>query len=127
MVDLKLCHQAQIELYYEGYIYPFIGNANLKELIEMRADKINSDNFYFYNKDARQTYFSHLACIEQCICILFSEPDPRLAEIKLMYKQQRAAMEQELRELRFNLKFKNIPDEEKAQLRKILSSLLFKK
>jgi len=127
MVDLKLCHQPQIELYYEGYIYPFIGNASLKELIEMRIDKINSDNFCFYNKDARQTYFSHLSCIEQCICILFSEPDPRLAEIKLIHKQQRAVMEHELRILRFNLILKNIPAEEKENLRKILFSLLVRK
>jgi hypothetical protein len=127
MVDLKLRHQPQIEFYYEGYIYPFIGNANLKELIEMRTDKINSDNFFFYNKDARQTYFSHLSCIEQCICILFSVPEPRFAEIKLMRKQQRAIMDNYLRRLRFNLIFKNIPTEEKKNLRKILFSPLVKK
>lgn len=79
MFSSKGKHLPQIEYYYDGYIYPFIGTAGLTELIAMRNSKLNSDNFSFYNKDARNTYFEHLSCIEECIRILISNPTPEEA------------------------------------------------
>lgn len=72
-------HAPQLRYYYDGYIYPFVGNASLKELIEMKDKMKSNNNFSFYNKDARNTYFAHLECVHECIRILFSEPDPSYA------------------------------------------------
>jgi hypothetical protein len=80
-------HLPQVCYFYDGYIFPFIGKADLKTLIDWRHDKLKSDSFYGYSKDARNTYFDHLACIEQCIRILFSNPNPEFA-ISELNKQQ---------------------------------------
>ena len=84
----------QITYYYEGYLYPFIGNAGLAELINMRNEKIHSDTFSYYNKDARNTYFEHLQCIEQCIKILMSNPTPEVA-INALEKKRKDKIESE--------------------------------
>ncbi len=72
-------HLPQIQAWYEGELYPFFAGASLKELIAMRNQKLNSDTFCFYNKDARAVYFEHLSAIEQCIRILLAEPLPHRA------------------------------------------------
>lgn len=87
MVKNEFKHLPQIEYYYDGYVYPFIGNADLKTLIQWRTDKLNSDSFFGYSKDARKTYFEHLYCIEECCRILFSNPNPEFA-ISELNKQQ---------------------------------------
>jgi len=87
MKQYKGEHLPQIEYYYDGYVYPFIGNADLKTLIEWRTHKLNSDSFWCYSKDARNTYFEHLWCIEECCRILFSNPNPEFA-ISELNKQQ---------------------------------------
>ena len=83
MTKNKITFLPQIECFYDGHIYPFIGDADLKTLVQWRLEKIQSDTFFHYNKDARATYFEHLACIEQCIRILFSNPTPEPA-LKLL-------------------------------------------
>lgn len=83
----------QIEYFYDGYIYPFIGDTDLKTLINWRIDKLNSDFFMSYNKDARNTYFEHLSCIEQCIRILFSNPSPEFSLHELAKKQKNIGIE----------------------------------
>jgi len=83
MDEMNGVHLPQIEWFYDegenGRIYPFIGKADLKTLIEWRTSKINSETFNYYSKDARYTYFQHLDCIEQCVKILFSNPTPNFA------------------------------------------------
>lgn len=89
-------HLPQIEYFYDGYIYPFIGNADLKTLIKWRTDKINSDSLSLYNKEARNTYLEHLECIEQCIKILLSNPNPDFS-IDMLAKQQEERVLKELK------------------------------
>ena len=76
-------HLPQIEWFYDedicGSIFPFIGMADLKTLIEWRTSKVNANSVIGYNKDARNTYFQHIDCIEECIKILFSNPTPEFA------------------------------------------------
>lgn len=83
MYEMNGVHLPQIEWFYDegenGGMYPFIGKADLKTLIEWRISKINSETFNYYSKDARNTYYQHLDCIEQCIRILFSNPTPEFA------------------------------------------------
>lgn len=86
MNQYKGKHLPQIAYFYDGYIYPFIGDADLNRLIKWRLEKLNS-GYWGYNKDARNTYFEHLGCIEQCIVILFSNPTPEFA-INELNKQQ---------------------------------------
>lgn len=86
MSNNKSTYLPQIEYYYEGSIYPFIGDADLKTLIRWRKEKEDSGIPIGYNKDARNTYFQHMACIEQCIRILFSNPTPEIALQKLKEK-----------------------------------------
>ena len=86
-------HLPQICYFYDGYIFPFIGKADLKTLINWRRDKLKSDSFYGYSKDARNTYFEHLACIEQCIRILFSNPNPGKALDGLARKKEVLAIQ----------------------------------
>ncbi len=88
-------HLPQIEYYYDGYIYPFIGDADLKTLIEWRTQKLNSDSFWSYSKDARNTYYAHLECIEECCRILFLYPDPKFAISQLNKRQQEKKAEDE--------------------------------
>jgi len=84
-------HLPQIRYYFNspeydgnsGCLYPFLAGACLKELIVMRNTKKSSGMFMSYNKDARYTYLAHLECIEKCIRILFSEPDPSYSIKKL--------------------------------------------
>jgi hypothetical protein len=71
MPDYKVKHLPQITWFYDEHIFPFIGGANLKMLVEWRTSKLNSENFSYYNKDARNTYFQPLDCIEQCIKYYF--------------------------------------------------------
>jgi hypothetical protein len=87
MKQNKVKHLPQIEYYYDGYVYPFIGNADLKTLIEWRAHKLNSDSFWCYSTDARNTYFEHLWCIEKCCRILFSNPNSEFAMSELNKRQ----------------------------------------
>ncbi len=116
MNQYKGKHLPQITLFYDGYIYPFIGNADLKTLIKWRTEKINSDAPWGYNKDARNTYFEHLACIEKCIKILFSNPTPEFAIKKLTKQQQKKAQnEQEAKERRQRF-LNNLTDNEKKKL-----------
>lgn len=86
MTNNKSTYLPQIEYYYEGNIYPFIGDADLKTLIRWRMENEDSGIPFGYNKDARNTYFQHMACIEQCIRILFSNPTPEIALQKLKEK-----------------------------------------
>jgi hypothetical protein len=83
MSDNNGKHLPKIEWFYDesicGGIYPFIGKADLKTLISWRTDKINSNGFMSYNKDARYTYIAHLQCMEECIRILFSNATPEFA------------------------------------------------
>jgi hypothetical protein len=76
-------HLPQIEYYYDGYIYPFIGKASLKELIEMRETWLNYKNPCLYRRDDRKTYKRQLVCIERCINILFSEPNDERVKLKI--------------------------------------------
>jgi len=41
----------QIEYFYDGYVFPFIGDADLKTLVRWRTEKINSNALCGYNKD----------------------------------------------------------------------------
>lgn len=93
MTNNKSTFLPQVEYYYDGHIYPFIGNADLKTLVRWRLEKLQSDAIYHYNKDARATYFEHLACIEQCIRILFSNPSPEFAINALRKRHERLADE----------------------------------
>ncbi len=116
-------HLPQIEYYYDGYVYPFIGDADLKTLIRWRAEKINSDAPWGYNKDARNTYFEHLACMEQCIKILFSNPTSEFAIKKLTEQQEKKAQnEQEAKELRERF-LNNLTDSEKDKLSAMIDTL----
>lgn len=81
-------HAPQLIYFYDGYIYPFIGNATLKDLIEMKDKMKDSPNFSYYNKDARNTHFAHQECVFECIRILFSNPDPSYSIAKLEEKYQ---------------------------------------
>lgn len=89
MTKKQFRHAPQLLYYYDGYIYPFIGKATLKELIKMKHKMENSNNMVGYNKDARNTYFEHRECVNQCIKILFSEPDPSHAITKLEQRANR--------------------------------------
>ena len=82
-------HLPQITYFYEGSVYPFIGDADLKTLIRWRKEKEDSGIPIAYNKDARNTYFQHMACIEQCIRILFSNPTPEHAQTKLQEREEK--------------------------------------
>lgn len=95
MPDHKVKHLPQIEYYYDGYIFPFIGDADLKTLVEWRKSKLNSENFSYYNKDARNTYFQHLDCIEQCIKILLSNPTADFALNELAKQQKQKTVEEQ--------------------------------
>lgn len=109
-------HLPQIAYFYDGYVYPFIGNAGLKTLIRWRKEKIDSDAPWGYNKDARNTYFEHLACMEQCIKILFSNPTPEFAIKKLTEQQEKKAKnDQEAKEQRERF-LNNLTDSEKEKL-----------
>jgi len=92
-------HLPQIEWFYDedicGSIFPFIGKADLKTLIEWRTSKLNSDTFSYYNKDARNVYFQHLDCIEQCVKILFSNPTPDFSVNELTKQQARRESEEQ--------------------------------
>ncbi|MFT5294136.1 MAG: hypothetical protein ACI9YH_000142 [Colwellia sp.] len=118
-----LPHLPQIIHYFEGYIYPFIGKANLAQLIEMRKSKINNDNFWSYNSDAKADYFSHLSCIEQCIRILMNVPNPRYSIIRLSYKKQKKIYEEIKVQRRVSHFLKNCTDEEKLKLKKMYLQL----
>lgn len=82
-------HLPQITYFYEGSVYPFIGDADLKTLIRWRKEKEDSGIPIAYNKDARNTYFQHMACMEQCIRILFSNPTPEHAQTKLQEREEK--------------------------------------
>jgi hypothetical protein len=131
MVDLKLRHQAQIQLCYENGnlypFYPFIGNANLSELVQMRLKMMANTDICGRTKEFRQDYFSYLDFVQKAIVIMFSNPDPRPATIKLMYKQQKAVMEKQLRNLRTKAWLKSIPEDKRENIREMLFSLLIKK
>lgn len=123
MLTNKSKHLPQIEYFYKGYIFPFIGDADLKTLIKWRAEKINSDDPWSYNKDARNTYFEHLACMEQCIKILFSNPAPEFALKKLTQQQEKKAQnEQEAKERRQRF-LNNLTDSEKEKLSAMVDTL----
>lgn len=93
-------HLPQIQFYYEGYPYPFVGGASLKKLVAMRKQKLDSDCFWSYSKDARETFFEHMKCIEECIRILFSaNPDPAVIISKIQEREDKLrAQEQRLKE-----------------------------
>jgi hypothetical protein len=115
-------HLPQIEWFYDGYIFPFIGKADLKTLIEWRTSKINSENFSYYNKDARNTYFQHIDCIEQCIKLLFSNPTPEFAISELEKMKKLKEKEKKESQARADDFFNKLSDEEKSELSKILKS-----
>jgi len=74
MTHEQAVHLPQIEYFCTGYVYPFIGKADLRTLIQMRYQKIHSDTSFSYSKEARRQHMDHLSCIEECIRILFSNP-----------------------------------------------------
>ena len=123
MKEYKEKHLPQIAYFYDGYVYPFIGDADLKTLIRWRTEKVQSDAQWNYNKDARNTYFEHLTCIEQCIKILFSNPTPEFAIKKLTEQQeQNAQNEQEARERKQRF-LNNLTDNEKKKLSAMIDTL----
>lgn len=79
----------QISYFYEGTPFPFIGNADLKTLVRWRKEKEDSGIPIGYNKDARTSFFQHMACMEQCIRILFSNPTPEHATAKLKERKEK--------------------------------------
>lgn len=81
-------HLPQIEYYYKGTIYPFIGKLNLKELLIVRNTWLNYKSPILLKKADRDTHKSQLSCIEQCIRILFSEPNPN-PSIQLLQKNDK--------------------------------------
>lgn len=81
-------HLPQIEYYYKGTIYPFIGKLNLKELVVVRNTWLNYSNPILLKKADRDIHKRQLCCIEQCIHILFSEPNPNPA-IQLLQKNDK--------------------------------------
>ena len=89
---MKVEHLPQITYFYEGSVYPFIGDADLKTLVRWRKEKEDSGIPIGYNKDARNTYFKHMDCIEQCIRILFSNPTPEIALKNLREKSNKKAL-----------------------------------
>ena len=95
MTENNSNHLPQVEWFYDGYIFPFVGKANLKMLVEWRTSKLNSETFSYYNKDARNTYFQHLDCIEQCVKILFSNPTPEFALNELAKQQAQRELEEQ--------------------------------
>ncbi len=113
-------HLPQIEFFYDGYVYPFIGKADLKTLIEWRTSKLKSETFSYYNKDARNTYFQHLDCIEQCIKILFSNPTPEFAQNELEKVRKLKEREEKERQARADEFFNKLTGEGKSELLKLL-------
>jgi len=89
MSGYKGAHLPQIEWFYEGFVYQFIGKANLKELVEMRKDHISTTDFKYYNQEARNEYYQYLECIEKCMKILISNHDPEFAINELNKKQKK--------------------------------------
>lgn len=112
----------QIEYHYKGTISPFIGNADLKTLVRWRTEKIDSDAPWGYNKDAKNAYFEHLDCIEQCIKILFSNPTPEFAINKLAEQQESRVQNERETTKRIRNLLNNIPDNEKEKLSAMIST-----
>ncbi len=115
-------HLPQIEWLYDGYIFPFIGKADLKTLIEWRASKLNSETFSYYNKDARNTYYQHLDCIEQCIKILLSNPTPEFAQNELEKVRKLKEREEKEKKARADEFFNKLTGEGKSELLKFLKN-----
>lgn len=116
----------QIECFYDenlcGCIFPFIGKADLKTLIKWRTSKVNSETFSLYNKDARNTYYQHLDCIEQCIKILLSNPTPEFAISELEKIRKLKKQEDKERQARAERFFNTLTDEGKSGLLKLLKN-----
>ncbi len=72
-------HLPQILAWHNGPLYPFFAGLNLKELVAMRKEKLNSENYKYYNASARKVYHQHLKILEHCIYILLAEPLPHTA------------------------------------------------
>lgn len=108
-------HLPQIEWFYDGYVYPFIGNADLKTLIQWRTDKLNSDSFWSYNKDARTTYTEHLACIEKCCRILFSNPNPEFSINELTKQQEQRELQDLKAKERTNIVLSRLAAQDKEE------------
>jgi len=119
MTENNSKHLPQVEWFYDGYIFPFVGKADLKTLIQWRADKLNSETFTSYNKDARNTYYQHLDCIEQCIKILFSNPTPDFALNELAKQQAQRELEDQKAKERANILLSKLTTQEEAKLLKI--------
>ncbi len=79
----------QIEYHYKGTIYPLIGTLNLRELLVVRNTWINYKNPILLKKADRELHKNQLLCIEQCIRILFSEPNPNPA-IQMLQENDKA-------------------------------------
>jgi hypothetical protein len=124
-------HLPQIEWFYDenvlGGIYPFIGKADLKTLIRWRTDKINSDRFMSYNKDARYMYLAHIQCMEECIRILLSNPTPEFALYELEKIRKRKESEEKEKQARADEFFDKLTDEGKAEFLKLQKKLKLQK
>jgi len=120
MIKNSSPHLPQIEWFYDGYIFPFIGNANLKTLVEWRTSKLKSETFSYYNKDARNTYYQHLDCIEQCMKILLSNPTPEFALNELEKVRKLKESEEKERQARADEFFNKLTGEGKSELLKLL-------
>lgn len=76
MTNSKEEYFPQIEHYYEGKIYPFVIGLGLKELLITRKTWKSYSSPILLKASERELHKNQLACIEQCIRILFSEPNP---------------------------------------------------
>ena len=122
MKQNKVKHLPQIEYYYDGYVYPFIGNADLKTLIEWRTHKLNSDSFWCYSTDARNAYFEHLWCIEECCRILFSNPNPEFAMSELNKQQTQKRKNNQVSAEQDKFLFDKLNSDEKKELLTIVNN-----